>query len=560
MNKSEKGSVSMKETAATRMEKIIYFSAERALEQPLLASGLWHHHDIRNNFYDASYIIAAATLPSLTTSWNKEEARRLAEKVLLQLLRLQDRQVGSTTYGHWPLNAHPEPTEAPKNTLPAELMGLLLAYFNKQYRPYLSPELQLELNVTLTTLHKSDFYKVPMVHYNHHEAKYTAAKLIYGTLFQDEALLEEGNQCLTETLQRIKQVGMTEYGCLPWFWHWVQSFTSAYYIVERDDIVQTIKEMLDYLWYERAHYYWQGAWVGPHSRSLPHDLPADGNVLFDYVQFGDIPFPTVVPRIEYAGLLYSAAPAEAMQLLTERQYPHTLQRLVAPKPQASNYDVLHSYVYMTDCYAVGGMWERATEFDNEQMRWAITLPATGDGKANRAYFFHPGVHFAGKDSEDWRHQSDVEQVVYNKGAVLAVYDDCGSEHPYIVGCLPHGTWLHEPLALYGMCGDNYIAVHLQHPYQAEQRANAWRIISEGSNHAVAIEVMSKQEARERNMEDVQQFAAVMRQHALKIAADSLEVVYVTSAGEKLQLAEKLEQATWEATINEQVVDWQSYTY
>ena len=49
--------------------------------------------------------------------------------------------------------------------------------------------------------------------------------------------------------------------------------------------------MLDYLWQERATYYLGGAWIGPHSRIWPHDMPKDTNVLHDYVQFGDFKLP-----------------------------------------------------------------------------------------------------------------------------------------------------------------------------------------------------------------------------------------------------------------------------
>ena len=36
----------------------------------------------------------------------------------------------------------------------------------------------------------------------------------------------------------------------------------------------------------------------------------------------------------------------------------------------------HTYVFITPDYAVGGIWERIREFDNEQKRWDITLPLT----------------------------------------------------------------------------------------------------------------------------------------------------------------------------------------
>ena len=35
--------------------------------------------------------------------------------------------------------------------------------------------------------------------------------------------------------------------------------------------------------------------------------------------------------------------------------------------------MLHSYVYITESFAIGGMWERIREFDNEQHRWDVAF-------------------------------------------------------------------------------------------------------------------------------------------------------------------------------------------
>ncbi len=44
-----------------RQRDIRRLVAKRACEQPLLPSGLWFHGDIRDNFYYASYLYAAAS-------------------------------------------------------------------------------------------------------------------------------------------------------------------------------------------------------------------------------------------------------------------------------------------------------------------------------------------------------------------------------------------------------------------------------------------------------------------------------------------------------------------
>jgi len=539
----------------TRMKEIVTFAANRASKLDKLPSGLWHHHDIRNNFYDASYIIAAAVDQSIKVDFDRQQAIQEAEQVMLNVLRLQDRQPDSATYGHWPLRLEPSPTEAKVNPLPAELMGLLMVYFYKQYNEHLSAALRIEFEAAFATLYNSNFYKVPLQYYHHHEAKYTAAKLIYGTMFADEELLKDGYESLVATIGRIKEVGMTEYGCLPWFWHWVQAFTSAYYIAQDKQVREALHEMLDYLWKTRAIFYWKGAWIGAHSRGLPHDLPADGNMLFDYVQFGDFPFPTDLPRMEYAGFLFYEAPERAKAVIQNRKYPHEVKQLVPAKPEASNYEVLHSYVYMDNSFAAGGMWERATEFDNEQHRWSITLPASGDGSANRVYFFHPGEHFGGVESNDWRHQSNSEQVLLHKGAVLALYPIAQDEADYIVGCLPKGTWIQDEQALFGQCGDVYIAVYLEQKYTAEERSTAWRIISRGSSNSAAVEAINVEEAAQLNIANLEQFAAAMREKPA-VFSNGRVGEYCTLANDKLVI--NLDNESARCLINDHKVSFDEY--
>ena len=119
-------------------------------------------------------------------------------------------------------------------------------------------------------------------------------------------------------------------------------------------------------------------------RSLSHDLPRDGNVAFDYVQFGDFSLPAVLPRVEYAGLLFYQAPESAMQAALNRQVSMEIRRIITPaegqKPS------LHSYLFVDKGFAAGGIWERALEFDNEQHRWGIDFPLRKDGGVNRLYF------------------------------------------------------------------------------------------------------------------------------------------------------------------------------
>jgi hypothetical protein len=213
--------------------------------------------------------------------FDKAEARAIACRIFEKLLQFQDRDPDSATYGHWPLRLHPDPGKAEINPLPVELMGSLLMYFVHNFEDRLPEKLQAMMRLALLHIYRGGFFRKPLRDYNHHEAKYTAAKLLFGQWFQDEELLREGWHCLRSMLHHVKTDGMSEYGCLPWFWHWVQAFTCAWQMIRRPDISADLSAMLDFLWTERSHYYLKGAWAGPHSRGLSHDIPKDSNVLFE---------------------------------------------------------------------------------------------------------------------------------------------------------------------------------------------------------------------------------------------------------------------------------------
>ena len=56
-------------------------------------------------------------------------------------------------------------------------------------------------------IYDSNFYRKPVTSYGHHEAKYTAAKLIFGQRYEDAALLDDGirkfaNYAATRHFQR----------------------------------------------------------------------------------------------------------------------------------------------------------------------------------------------------------------------------------------------------------------------------------------------------------------------------------------------------------------------
>lgn len=536
--------------------------AEAAFKQPILNSGLLFHHDIRDNFYFASYLFAASQEEAVPFEGDREQAKIKAEGILLHILELQDQNEESVNYGHWPLHLRPTPQEAPKNTLPVELMGSLMVYFYQRYSDSLSESLRNLFAVALLHVYRSDFYRRPSEHYNHHEAKYTAAKLIFGQFYEDTALLEDGCLSLRSTLNRVISRGMSEYGGLPWFWHWMQAFTCAWELMMDVEIKSELARLLDYLWEVRSTYYLGGAWVGPHSRIWPHDMPRDTNVLHDYVQFGDFILPDQMPRTEYAGFIAYEASSEVKRSALQRTAPVEVIRRV-PKQAVlavSDNDVLHSYVYITENFALGGMWERVLEFDNEQHRWDIALPLDAVQGINHLYFFHPGQGYA---QEDLRHQSEFSEVLFHQNALIASYQIPDGQPEFILGCLPVGDWVEEPNGLFGLCGHVYMAVYVQQSFQREVREDRSVVTSQGRMNSVVVECIDQRTAETLQIRDVQQFVNRMKQkqpvYTLS-SEDELLITYTTLKDETMVLSSGLHRdRKIIRLVNGEAVDFSSYT-
>lgn len=538
-------------TCKERQHEVIYKIALEAERRPLLESGLWFHDDVRNNFYFASYLFAASVDDSLDLPFDREQAKQKAQDVLLEIVLLQNREPGAELYGHWPLSLDPIPREASPHELPVEIMGSLMAYFCKRYGGLLNAQLRIVLNTAFGHIYRSDFYRKPVVTFGHHEAKFTAAKLIFGTMFADEILVEDGRQSLKDTLVHLRSKGMPEYGCLPWFWHWVQAFTCALELVPPEDkeLVTNLQEMLDHLWSIRADLYLRGAWVGAHARGWPHDVPGDANVLHDYVQFGDFELPEAMPRTEYAGLLFYKAPDQVLTAAKNRQTPVEVTRVnqkVVPTALASQ-PLLHSYAYITEDFAAGGMWERVEEFDNEQLRWAFSLPVSTGGEANQLYFFHPGE---GYNEGDPRHQSPYMEVLYYKNTILSLFPIPKGEQDTIVGVLPLGEWKEHQTALFGQAGQTYFAIYLSHPYKMLERSGYVEISVQGMPGGVVVEAISAKQSTERGIIGLEAFVEAMIHNCPQFDVhDGLTAKYTTMNGESLHLRIGSESELPQAMLN-----------
>ncbi|MEK4006232.1 hypothetical protein [Paenibacillus sp. FSL H3-0333] len=546
-------------TSKIRQRQIISAIAVEAERRPLLYSGLWFHDDVRNNFYYASYLFAAAVDDTLELPFSREDAKRKAESVLLETVKLQNRMPGTPLYGHWPLGLHPTPEEAAPHELPVEIMGSLMVWFNRQFSGRFSAGLRVAFHTALGHIYRSAFFRKQVATFGHHEAKYTAAKLIFGRLFEDDLLREDGRHSLELTLAHIRAKGMPEYGSLPWFWHWVQAFTCAWELEKDSGVKDRLGEMLDFLWKERSQWYLQGAWAGAHSRGWPHDVPADGNLLHDYVQFGDFALPEEMPRTEYAGFLYYEAPEETRSAALNRHLPVEVckktEKVVAGSPERQ--PALHSYAYICKDYAAGGMWERVEEFDNEQLRWAFSLPVPAAAGVNRLYFFHPGQ---GYQPGDPRHQSPYMEVLYHQNTILSLFPVPEGEDKAIVGVLPLGEWIRQPKALLGYAGNVYFAVYLSQEYELLERPSYLEVTSKNMPGAVVVEALSTDQAAELGIHSLEEFAAAAIQRAPEFTeGEILSAAYTAWIGnERLQLSIDNKHTGIQSQINGKPVSFEHY--
>ncbi|WP_336774178.1 hypothetical protein [Paenibacillus sp. MMO-58] len=490
-----------------RQIEIIQAVALSAQSLPMLASGLWFHHDIRDNFYYASYLFAAAVDEEIQSVLdNPADSKKKAEGVLARVLQLQQKDPAEPLYGHFSLNLNPSPELAKAHELPVELMGSLMVYFFTRYGQRMSAELQEGFEHALQHIYEGGFYRKPLQLFHHHEAKYTAAKIIFGQRYEDQELLEDGIASLKRTMERVTAQGMPEYGALPWFWHWVQAFTCAWEQTAEPALKQQLAEMLDYLWRERALFYLKGAWVGAHSRGWPHDAPADRNVLHDYVQFGDFPLGDRMTRTEYAGFLCYTAPEDALRRALERDQPEVVAKQII-KIDTGEEIPLHSYTYVTKDYAAGGIWERVKEFDNEQIRWMVSFPVTGEIGVNQLYFFHPGE---GWREGDPRHQSKYAEVLYDKNRILTLFPvPEHAEQQEIIGVLPKGTWIRQEAGLYGQVQNVCVSILLHGHYTFEELEEYNLVRLQGEPAAAAVEILGQDEAEKLAIGSLAAFAERM---------------------------------------------------
>ena len=537
-------------------------AAEKALHLPLVKEHYWFLDDIRDNFYYAMHLYAATEEDRISLTMDKESAKRLAEMVLINSIKLQDQDPKSPMFGHWPLSLHPEPLEAEKNTLPVELFASLLLHFYEKFKVTFSEDLYIEINNALTTIYQSKLKdRVPEL-FNHHETKIFVIQLMFGQFFHDDKMKNNGYYHLRALYRHLTEYGLREYGALPWLWHRIQSLTFAHEYINDEPIKQILTDLLNFFWKERSAFYLKGAWVGAHSRGLPHDIPKDDNTLIDYIQFGDFPMPSSISRLEGAGFLSYQVPESIRERALNHDQPVEIKKQIRlySEEEKIEREELHHYVYITSSFAIGGMWERTKEYLNEQHRWDISLPVEHNNTINQVYFFHPGEGYH-SSMEDGRHQSPYSEVLFHKNVVCALYNDLPKETQFIVGYLPNGEWLKGEKDLYGKIGEVYVAIHLANPISLIEKDSHLLVKSVGNTNGVVIEVLTTHEVKSLNIQNPGELKNYMESFKVdfKIKGGDVFVIdYITTQGERLELKYDSSQEKVTRLIDDQVISFKDY--
>ncbi|NOU92642.1 hypothetical protein GC093_05280 [Paenibacillus sp. LMG 31456] len=568
-------------TATERRNAIRKLAANKAIELPLLPSGFWFKSDIRDNFYYATHLFASCVERNSEDNRTEEQhnaAMQLAVDMIGNVLKLQVQDSDHPMYGHWPLGLGDNPAAAKAHPLPVELMGCLIILFYNKYQHTLPIELKSDMSLAILHIYQSDVYRHPIQHVHHHEAKHTALKLLLAHQFDDKELLEQGLGFLKQQLQHVREFGFKEYGCLPWHWHWIQAFTCVWELVDNPDVQQVVSEMLDLLWRLRADYYLKGTWVGAQSRQWPHDAPLDNNTLLDYIAFGDFPEPVAITRLEGASFYTYEVAEDIVKKAVDRSSPQEVKRNIRfAGLDGKVTEEAHTYVYITPDYAVGGVWERRDEFDNEQQRWDITLPLTSqaftDGNhVNQALFFHPGAKYK---SGDDRHASPYGEVLFHMDSLIQLWalpsslpslDANEANKEELVGCLPKGEWRFEKQSGYGRIGDVYMAFHLMNDFTYLEKTDRISISStfEDGLNGVVMEVVACKEVAALGIDSLNSWAESMNNQraaytVIPSAAetgDKLSVVYKTRRNDVLSLT--FGTNDYERTINGQPITFTDY--
>jgi hypothetical protein len=520
-------------TFQERQQAVLQHAANTAIATPRLPNGLWFRDDMRNNLYYAMHLYIAASIEETELIAPKLWAKEFAESILLQLLSLQQRQPEETLYGHFPQWLGDDPSQAAPHVLPVELVGNLLVMFTKKYESYLSEALKEQIHTTLLHVYNSKLAEVPQVYYYHHETKLFSLQVNLGTFFKDDKLIEQGHQHLQAILKRVQTYGFHEYGIMPWLWHWIQSVSCVWETTQQAGIKDTARQLLDWLWTYRAEHALGGAWIGARSRGWPHDLPADNNVLFDYIQFGNCALPERIVRLEAAALIdYDAG--DHIRSVANREETEERIRLI-PRPAVDeNQEPYAEYLYRTKYYAVGGIKEYVREFDNEQMRYQITFPVRTNGSANQAYFFHPGE---GYWHGDMRHSSGLGEIMLHKQTAAILFPIQADQEDEIVGSLPIGRWCFETNCLIGDLGDVYLIAQLWQPYEVVTVPSGLNVYSRGKDNGAVLEVISKEDAEKQGIHTLAELSKYVLEHAAQFTVQDnrQNLRYTSFIGQELSL-------------------------
>lgn len=211
--------------------------------------------------------------------------------------------------------------------------------------------------------------------------------------------------------------------------------------------------------------------------------------------------------------------------------------------------------YKTKDYAIGGMWERTEEFMNEQHRWDITLPLRDGG--NQAYFFMPN----GNSSEgDARHAHvNSGHILFHKNAVILAYPepliDKEVKQQTMICFLPSGAWTFDKTSGYGHMDNIYMSFQLLQRFNVRKTEKGFLVICEGGIQAVAMEVLSVEEALALDFTSFEKFKKAAMASELRYLSTNHEVKFEkeTLFGSNLKLTLDETGKLLNRTVNEKSV-------
>lgn len=403
-----------------------YSSEHHMLGAPLHSPG--YHTKLPDGIWAHATREALDYALKLLTSHDLAMQARAAD-VITAVLKLQDTDSTSRTYGIWPWYLE-EPLDkmAPPDWNWADFCGARLADIIVGHGNKISTDLQGAIRAALGHAGWSIFRRNVDTNYTNISIMGAGVALAAGEILKEHRLIEYGRKRLWRQVEHVRHHGgFTEYNSPTYTIVVVEEAERIIRLVQDTDALKAAREIHNIAWKTIAEHFHPATsqWAGPHSRAYA-DWLSPATAEFLCARTG-IAIPARDPRSAKAGPLYTPAannllkcPSEYIPLFRAWQGPERIvrNRFSRREPDSdSTYGTtwlcreaclgsVNADIYWTQRHTVLGYW------------------ATGDDSAVclRLRFLHDGKDFA---SAIGRHAQSGSQVLSLSGIVL----DRGDFHP-----------------------------------------------------------------------------------------------------------------------------------